>query len=213
MSNEKDVDRNSDELVCSNAPFPLWQHTTGQWVKKKGGKSFYFGQDKDVALRRYEIWLKTGIKKSSGLKEYLNAWFAKHIGEMSFDEAYCSYWIGRWFLKVHGSHGTIESIEKWEEFRDVELKDFDYSRRVYFIQAGNLIKIGSAKNVRTRMATLQTGSGAAFELLFDVPGGYDHEAYLHGTFSHLRVREGGEWFEAVSELAEFVDHVKYVLSR
>jgi hypothetical protein len=37
--------------------FPLWLHPIGQWCKKHQGKPYYFGTDKDAALKRYrEEW-------------------------------------------------------------------------------------------------------------------------------------------------------------
>jgi hypothetical protein len=33
--------------------FPLWLHPRGLWCKKIRGKSYYFGRDKDEALKRY----------------------------------------------------------------------------------------------------------------------------------------------------------------
>ena len=33
--------------------FPLWLHPRGQWTKKIHGKMFYFGKNKDAALREY----------------------------------------------------------------------------------------------------------------------------------------------------------------
>src|SRR5437763_16666317 len=33
--------------------FPLWRHPSGQWCKKHRGRNYYFGTDKDEALKRY----------------------------------------------------------------------------------------------------------------------------------------------------------------
>src|SRR4051812_9037065 len=33
--------------------FPLWLHPSGQWCKKIKGRSYYFGTDREGALKRY----------------------------------------------------------------------------------------------------------------------------------------------------------------
>jgi integrase len=33
--------------------YPLWLHPTGQWTKKIGGRQYYFGTDRDEALKQY----------------------------------------------------------------------------------------------------------------------------------------------------------------
>ncbi|CAN5424205.1 hypothetical protein BH11PLA2_BH11PLA2_44040 [soil metagenome] len=46
--------------------FPLWLHPGGQWCRKHQGSFYYFGQDKETALKRYvEEWddLKAGRKR------------------------------------------------------------------------------------------------------------------------------------------------------
>lgn len=77
---------------------------------------------------------------------------------------------------------------------------------VYFIAArprGD-IKIGLAKDVRARLATLQTASPQKLVLL----GVIEHEdaagleRHIHGVFAAERVR--GEWFTASADLKAFI---------
>jgi len=75
---------------------------------------------------------------------------------------------------------------------------------IYFIQSGNYIKIGYTKNVESRIKALQTASPHSLNVVLTMPGGLRKEAELHSLFSHLKVR--GEWFNATSELLNFVRH-------
>lgn len=45
--------------------FPLWLHSTGQWAKVIGGRFYYFGTDKDEALRGY-LKLKADLEAGRG---------------------------------------------------------------------------------------------------------------------------------------------------
>lgn len=78
-------------------------------------------------------------------------------------------------------------------------------RRVYFVQpaAGGLVKIGVAADVKSRLATLQTGSPVPLRVLAVLPGGGQAaEAELHERFAHLRSH--GEWFEPAPELLAYI---------
>lgn len=33
--------------------FPLARHVRGQWIKRHKGRTYYFGTDKDAALKRF----------------------------------------------------------------------------------------------------------------------------------------------------------------
>jgi Meiotically up-regulated gene 113 len=75
---------------------------------------------------------------------------------------------------------------------------------VYFAQAGKSgpIKIGTARDVWTRLASLQTGSAATLHLLGVVPGGLADEKVLHQRFARHRIR--GEWFKPAAALRTYI---------
>jgi hypothetical protein len=82
---------------------------------------------------------------------------------------------------------------------------------VYLIQAGEYTKIGIARNVRVRLATLQTGQPIRLVLrgaveLEDYTGA---EAELHEMFSAQRVH--GEWF-ALTDL-DVIEIVEWLESK
>lgn len=76
---------------------------------------------------------------------------------------------------------------------------------VYFIQAGEggPVKIGTALNPTTRVASLQTGHHAELRLLRTASGRRDIEARLHERFRHIHVR--GEWYRWCDELRQFIE--------
>jgi hypothetical protein len=73
---------------------------------------------------------------------------------------------------------------------------------VYFIRAGDAVKIGRTANLAARLRSLATASAVPLELLADVPGGKREEAELHRQWQHLHIR--GEWFEASEELLHYI---------
>jgi len=81
---------------------------------------------------------------------------------------------------------------------------------VYFIlnSSDRHIKIGVAKNVKRRLASLQTSNSAELVLLKSVKtaivqAAQKLERSLHQKFAKLRGR--GEWFESEIELLDFID--------
>ena len=81
---------------------------------------------------------------------------------------------------------------------------------VYFIlnYDSQAIKIGIAKNVKRRLASLQTSSSSKLELLStiktnDVNKARKLEQSLHQQFGELCVR--GEWFKAQAKLLRYID--------
>jgi Meiotically up-regulated gene 113 len=66
---------------------------------------------------------------------------------------------------------------------------------VYLIGAldSSIAKIGTSRNVSTRLAALQTGSPTQLHVLATAPGGAPLEHALHAHFQDCRLQ--GEWFD------------------
>lgn len=77
------------------------------------------------------------------------------------------------------------------------------SEIVYFLSAGDFVKIGKATgDAHDRVAALKTGCPFPIRILATTPGGYELERELHKRFRHLRSH--GEWFHAAPELLRYV---------
>jgi D-alanyl-D-alanine dipeptidase len=79
------------------------------------------------------------------------------------------------------------------------------SRRVsgiYFALAGDLLKIGFASNIASRMRELQTGCPVDLRLIHWQQGSRIEERALHRRFAELHAR--GEWFHFKGALLEHV---------
>lgn len=64
--------------------------------------------------------------------------------------------------------------------------------RVYFITDGEAVKIGSASDVRRRVASIQALHHRELVVLGTAPGGFRLERKLHRELAAYRIR--GEWF-------------------
>lgn len=80
---------------------------------------------------------------------------------------------------------------------------------VYFIRAGNYIKIGYADDPRKRLKELQTGNPNKLELLGSIPGDVSREKEVHHIFSDFRVN--GEWFELTTDILAYIHQHKEAL--
>lgn len=72
---------------------------------------------------------------------------------------------------------------------------------VYFIQWGERIKIGCAKDVAERCRSLSLPPSA---ILATMPGSYRHENALHKRFHASRIK-GSEWFHITPELLAYIE--------
>jgi hypothetical protein len=78
---------------------------------------------------------------------------------------------------------------------------------VYFIQAGDRVKIGFAKDVAARLAQLQTGNACRLKLLAVIPNGsHALERRLHAFFAEHRVRN--EWFQFSGNMATLIKSIR-----
>lgn len=72
---------------------------------------------------------------------------------------------------------------------------------VYFVAAGDSVKIGVASHVQTRIAALQCACPMRLDLLLALPGGTRLERALHASFHG---RRHGEWFSRTPKLDGFI---------
>lgn len=69
---------------------------------------------------------------------------------------------------------------------------------VYFLRAGDLIKIGVSTDVKRRRELIQNAHGAQVELVAAIQGDRTHEGMLHAVMTPYRVQ--GEWYRLPAEL-------------
>lgn len=117
------------------------------------------------------------------------------------------------FYKELKRYGFKERKGKTRDFLDVSIADepvnntldvtaqrMDKRGYVYFITDGELVKIGSAKNVYDRLRVLQVSNGKRLVILktlyFD--NRYQGERIMHELFENRRVF--GEWFDILGVL-------------
>jgi hypothetical protein len=82
---------------------------------------------------------------------------------------------------------------------------------VYFLKAGNYIKIGKANNVQKRLRMLQIGNHNHLEVLLEIPMNDDESAHklekkFHTWFYLYRTR--GEWFRYARVIQSVIEEIK-----
>lgn len=73
----------------------------------------------------------------------------------------------------------------------------------YFVRADEFVKIGFAKEVRSRLPRLQTSSPVKLQLLMAIEGKASLERDFHRKFAALRAH--GEWFKLDGALSAYLD--------
>ena len=73
---------------------------------------------------------------------------------------------------------------------------------VYFMRAGDFIKIGTTNNLMRRLMVLQIGCPLPVSLEVAILGGAKLEKAIHDRF--LPYRRHGEWFHAADDIQKFM---------
>jgi hypothetical protein len=88
-----------------------------------------------------------------------------------------------------------------EEIEDIDdLLTHAHAPVVYFLRNGTRVKIGTTRNLRSRIARLALRPDNVMRVEH---GGQDHEQSLHARFNEHRVGNT-EWFELRAELADYL---------
>lgn len=74
---------------------------------------------------------------------------------------------------------------------------------IYFVQAGEFIKIGTTHNLKKRLAAISTYSPFPVHLLHTLPGGWRTEVRIHQRFSGRRAHK--EWFKDCPEIRQYIE--------
>lgn len=69
---------------------------------------------------------------------------------------------------------------------------------VYFIRAGDFVKVGVTVDIHRRMHTLSTASPIELELLGVIEGDAEYERHVHAVLAEFHHRR--EWFRAEPDL-------------
>jgi hypothetical protein len=100
----------------------------------------------------------------------------------------------------------INKTPKTDDLPPEGSPNFRYKRPpglIYFIRAGETVKIGYTMNVAKRMAGLQSCNPETLELLAAFHGGQADERSVHRIFASLHLR--GEWFRYDKAVIEYID--------
>ena len=145
------------------------------------------------------------------------------LAKRPFDHAYCDMTIAEmltkgWTMQALASALDVDpsTVYRWRERSEPRLVKLALAQLAvteapvayrhggpmltYLIQAGDAVKIGRARNVQSRLATLQTGSATTLHLLGITT---EPEEWLHTRFAEHRLR--GEWFRACPAILSFAD--------
>lgn len=103
---------------------------------------------------------------------------------------------------LHKGAGENASLKSKENFERRPYR-FRPKGNIYFIRAGDKIKIGYSTRPLGRLKALQTSHPGKLELIGTRPGSREFETELHDRFIALHVR--GEWFEAKQPLLRYIE--------
>jgi hypothetical protein len=107
-------------------------------------------------------------------------------------------------------HNFVEVVEE-EDNSVISDEETDAIGNIYFIQAGDSIKIGyTKKDVKYRLQKLQTGNPNSIKLLKKIKGTLKDEKRFHDMFSKYRVKN--EWYRAEESLLIDISNVTSIFN-
>jgi hypothetical protein len=123
------------------------------------------------------------------------------------------YYVRRGGVRIplHSEPGTVAFYDEYEAaLRGEVLQEPDRARArrlekvgyIYFLRAGQWVKIGFSTDPTGRFTSLKTALPAPVTCLVSVPGSARLERRLHEIFRKHRGQ--GEWFKAVPELTRLM---------
>jgi hypothetical protein len=140
--------------------------------------------------RWLEEWLRQHPTSKSGMPYYAAAGRTKLFTDENI----------RWIAKA------IDDEKAERKERNEAAKSDDGF--VYFIEAGDFIKIGYTRSPVARGIKMTTDSPFELKLLHLEDGTFKREKVIHRHFAAIRVR--GEWFRKTPELLEFIEQRKRI---
>lgn len=121
---------------------------------------------------------RDAVRRTLGELEALGYLVRRRGGQGSFPQL---------FIEVFHTPGDVDIIPMPE--------GSDEGCEVYVVggRDRSVVKIGTTKNLQSRVKTLQSGYPLQLEVLWHRPGGWALEQYLHKCFAKYRLE--GEWFD------------------
>ena len=104
-----------------------------------------------------------------------------------------------WNRRLHSGRSGWQEDGEWDPASD---RAGSQQPVVYFVQVGELVKIGTTTTMPRRLAELRSHAQHEPRVLLVVPGSYAEEEQVHALFAADRVR--GEWFTLSAALEEFM---------
>jgi hypothetical protein len=107
-------------------------------------------------------------------------------------------------------HKTCRPLKAYTQVKDLPpltANSGDARRRyVYFIRCSGYVKIGTAIDVRARMASIKASNPNPIDIIAIIPASDDTEKRLHERFHPLRHK--GEWFRPDKAIDAFLKKVQ-----
>jgi hypothetical protein len=156
-----------------------------RWVDRRPGRTHYYFR------RRGKVTKKIALPGIPGSPEFMAAYQAALAGGGVPE----SQQLADAALVRIRNHAEGEQAQRLIYKGDV----------VYFLEAGDFIKIGFTTSLENRIKALETSSPHEFVVLATMPGTIEDETEIHHRFWSSRQRR--EWFRKTPELLAFIDQI------